>query len=1123
MSVTTLLALSALAVGATHHKKHGRDFTRDFIKSDVFKAKKSIPYWTDKPRKLRGDVPYPPPKDWIYNTKGGPKEGMINVHLVPHSHDDPGWQVSVDQYFFEQVYYIVDTLLMRLTEDENRRFMFVETSFFARWWQVQPPKKQAQLKTLVTNGQLEFVNGGWCMHDEASPYYVEMVDQTTRGHQFLLSNFGEAGRPKGSWTIDPFGHSNTNAWLIGAESGMDYLFWGRMDYQDFAMRKPTQKLEWIWEGSETMGDTAQIFAGQLFGRGAGGYGTWTSYDNRNAVLGYQNENDNGGRQVQDDPRLHDYNVDQVVDQFVQNARTQAASFRTDHQMWACGDDFNYQNADHWYRNLDKTIHYVNLNGTVNVFYSTPTLYVAEKKKADLTWEVRKDDIFPLGDAAHHYWSGYFTSRPSLKRQVHAASNFLNAARQMEVISKVNKTEIKVATTRASPEVGASWTDSLEGSIGVATHHDGMSGTERQDVSNDYSERISESHGEVEDGVALAFNKLMGTSVEFQHCNCNSMGADNCLNISMCATTTDEAEFTVAAWNPLARGSVQGIRLPVTFSFGTQWKVYDHLKRLLPSDLVEIDARTHQIPLLYLNSFGLTTSQEIDALKNLQNKATHVLSFTASLPPLGFAKFHAVRTEETKVVPKPKKVKADEVKLGESLTISNDMYELQFDTERGLTTILTNKETGASTPFSVTTGWYNSSVGGCTLGMPTDTGCDDQRSGAYMFRPNSTKLFYPGPTQVPTLKVVYGEQVDEVYQTFSTWVTCVYRLWKTQKNLEVEWTAGPIPIDTPWLPGDVYPGKEVVFRYSTGMNTGGTFYTDANGREMVKRQFNARGPSYPTLAVNEPVAGNYYPVNGMISVQDQENQLTVLTDVTQGGASLEDGAVELMVHRRLQYDDSRGVQEPLNETMCGCNDINAGEGQMGEHGQEGDGGCLCKGLAVRGRHLVIFDIIDRANSQRRQDLEELAFPATLAFAKGDIEPKSTFASFINGQLPKQVKLMTLNSNYATLNGGKTLLRIAHLYQANESVLDSVPVAVDFTKIFSHSSLKIKSMEETQLTGTMPLAEMDSSKFKWKTYTPNEGVAAQFRNSRGFTRSYLNLNDFTVTIKPMEVRTYLVTFH
>ena len=63
---------------------------------------------------------------------------------------------------------------------------------------------------------------------------------------------------------------------------------------------------------------------------------------------------------------------------------------------------------------------------------------------------------------------------------------------------------------------------------------------------------------------------------------------------------------------------------------------------------------------------------------------------------------------------------------------------------------------------------------------------------------------------------------------------------------------------------------------------------------------------------------------------------MLTDVTQGGASINDGQIEMMVHRRVMNDDSRGVQEPLNETMCGCNDIGAKPGAMGAHGHEGDG-------------------------------------------------------------------------------------------------------------------------------------------------------------------------------------------
>lgn len=34
-----------------------------------------------------------------YNTTAGPVAGKLNVHLVPHSHDDVGWLKTIDQYF----------------------------------------------------------------------------------------------------------------------------------------------------------------------------------------------------------------------------------------------------------------------------------------------------------------------------------------------------------------------------------------------------------------------------------------------------------------------------------------------------------------------------------------------------------------------------------------------------------------------------------------------------------------------------------------------------------------------------------------------------------------------------------------------------------------------------------------------------------------------------------------------------------------------------------------------------------------------------------------------------------------------------------------------------------------
>ena len=58
-------------------------------------------------------------------------------------------------------------------------------------------------------------NGGYCMHDEATTHYVDMIDQTTLGHRYIKEQFGKT--PRIGWQIDPFGHSAVQAYLLGAE------------------------------------------------------------------------------------------------------------------------------------------------------------------------------------------------------------------------------------------------------------------------------------------------------------------------------------------------------------------------------------------------------------------------------------------------------------------------------------------------------------------------------------------------------------------------------------------------------------------------------------------------------------------------------------------------------------------------------------------------------------------------------------------------------------------------------------------------------------------------------------------------------------------------------------------
>lgn len=100
--------------------------------------------------------------------------------------------------------------------------------------------------------------------------------------------------------------------------------------------------------------------------------------------------------------------------------------------------------------MDKLIKYVNANGTIEMLYSTPSTYIAAKNAEKLQWPYKFDDEFPYGTDPHGYWSGYFSSRPSLKRYVRINSQTLNVARHWEVFTGGNgtSTERLVSQLRA---------------------------------------------------------------------------------------------------------------------------------------------------------------------------------------------------------------------------------------------------------------------------------------------------------------------------------------------------------------------------------------------------------------------------------------------------------------------------------------------------------------------------------------------------------------------------------------------------------------------------------------------------------------------------------------------------
>jgi len=178
------------------------------------------------------------------------------------------------------------------------------------------------LRYLIANDQWHFVNGGWCMHDEAATHYVGMIDQTTMGHQFLLQEFNVV--PKIGWQLDPFGHSATQASLMTAGVGMEALFFGRIDQQDLTLRKSTRQCEGFWKPSE---HHDAVFWG-LTGSYRGNYGAPEGYcfdslcNHDEQLLGLKED------AIKE--RLYD---------FLQDLRVQSDETIDNHIMLTMGSDF----------------------------------------------------------------------------------------------------------------------------------------------------------------------------------------------------------------------------------------------------------------------------------------------------------------------------------------------------------------------------------------------------------------------------------------------------------------------------------------------------------------------------------------------------------------------------------------------------------------------------------------------------------------------------------------------------------------------------------------------------------------------------------------------------------------
>mmetsp|Transcript_18225 Transcript_18225/g.45299 ORF Transcript_18225/g.45299 Transcript_18225/m.45299 type:complete len:543 (-) Transcript_18225:104-1732(-) len=484
---------------------------------------------------------------------------------------------------------------------------------------------------------------------------------------------------------------------------------------------------------------------------------------------------------------------------------------------------------------------------------------------------------------------------------------------------------------------------LAAAMGVAQHHDAVSGTAKQHVTDDYAFRISAGLAavapEFHNMLAVAIQKqpVASTTVAASAATASATATATTSSTATAATTATTATATTAAavsaptmsqcpllnvsacpatesllsgqalamlvYNPLAWARTEHVRLPVSSSAAGGLRVIDAASGLpVPSAIMP--APEPRAP--------------------LAGPATTQLAFSVSVPPLSVSTFfiEAFKLDDgageagASGAPEGLAELAEAVVYvsGESGGGGGDEFVLEapaaaagartdddgrapmsivFDAATGAMSLRTTTAAATSSPnfgaaapggggvvvtANVSIAWYRSHEGGDGFSP----------SGAYVFRPAAgLGAEVLTPTGAPLL--LRSAVVSEARQSYGAWASLTTRLWAGEAHAEVEWTVGPIPVEADGV------GKEVIVRYSTGLNTEGTWATDANGRDMQRRHRDHRDDW--TLNVSEPVAGNYVPCGSVATLTgDPRAALHVLPDRSQGVASIQDGQLEAMVGR-----------------------------------------------------------------------------------------------------------------------------------------------------------------------------------------------------------------------------------
>ncbi|XP_036431787.1 alpha-mannosidase 2x isoform X2 [Colossoma macropomum] len=819
----------------------------------------------------------------------------LQVFVVPHSHNDPGWVKTFDKYYNDQTQHIFNNMVVKLAEDPRRKFIWSEMSFFVKWWESADAHKQDALRKLILGGQLEIVTGGWVMTDEANAHYFAMIDQLIEGHQWLEKNLGVT--PRSGWAVDPFGHSATMPYLL-KRANLTSMLIQRVHYSVKKHFSSTRSLEFMWRQAWDPESGTDLFCHMM---------PFYSYDvphtcgpDPKICCQFDFKRLPGSRvncPWKVPPRaISDANVAERANVLLDQYRKKSKLFRSKVVLVPLGDDFRYDKALEWdqqYVNYQKLFDYMNSHPEMHVQaqFGTLTDYFGAVYKANGVaqgvrppgYPVLSGDFFAYADREDHYWSGYYTSRPFYKNLDRVLESHLRGA---EILYSLAVAHARHAGMEGRyPTSDYSLLTDARRDIGLFQHHDAIAGTAKEAVVIDYGTRLLRSLIGLKRVIINAAHFLIMKNKDvyrfYQTEPFLETDDRRATHDSLPQRTLIELDSSpryLVLFNP-----VEQERLCVVTVLVNSARV-----RVLTED-----GQTLPVQLSAQWSSAVQMSGEV-----------YQASFMARLPALGLAVFHLYDSVDS-----PMTLRSDTLLRlpGRSQSV------------RGIDPLPVRSQVADPQPFYIQSQSLTLGFSGTTGLLESIRRKDDpqevrvqiqfftygtrpskDKSGAYLFLPDGNAKPYT-QRDPPIVRVVEGPLFAEV-------VTYYQHFQQTVRIHNVPGVDG-LSLDITTLV-DIrdQTNKELAMRLLTDIQSEDTFYTDLNGFQIQPRRYLQK----------LPLQANFYPMSTMAYIQDSQYRLTLHTGQALGVSSLASGQLEVILDRRLMQDDNRGLGQGLKDNKRTAN-------------------------------------------------------------------------------------------------------------------------------------------------------------------------------------------------------------